>query len=92
MSYRVSRRSGNISDTHPNAERVHIKLLREAGPARRASIAIALSEQVIGLSRRAMRERHPDLDDEEIALLWVASHYGADLAQRVRAHLAARRA
>jgi hypothetical protein len=44
------------ADTDPEAEAVQMELLRRAGPARRAQMALELSEQVIGLARRAIRQ------------------------------------
>ena len=42
---------------------------------------------MIALSRASLRARHPELSDQEIALLWVEQNYGADLARDVRRHL-----
>jgi hypothetical protein len=79
-----------VNDTDPRAEGVQIELLRRAGPERRAALAGRLSDEVIRLSRNALCERNPaDLDAVELKLRWVELHYGADLAARVRAYLAA---
>jgi hypothetical protein len=78
------------SDTHPAAARVQLDLLRAAGFERRATIARSLSRSVIGLSRRALRERMPEAAERELQLRWVELHYGRDLAVRVRAFLARR--
>jgi hypothetical protein len=75
------------SDTHPDAERVQIELLRRATVGQRAEIAIALSQTVIELSRRAIRRAHPDASEQEVGLMFVALHYGQDLADRVRAYI-----
>ncbi len=81
-----------MNDTDPRAAAVQLELLRQAGPERRAAIAGRLSDEVIRLSRRALREQSsPDVDELEVKLRWVELHYGADLAPRVRAYLAARR-
>ncbi len=78
-------------DTHPEVERVQIELLRKAGVARRFSLARSLSQTVIQLSRRAIRESHPDASEEELALIFVELNYGKELAERLRADLARRR-
>jgi len=50
-----------------------------------------LSDSVIHLSRRALSERSPaGIDALELKLRWAELHYGADLAARVRAYLAAK--
>jgi len=77
-------------DTHPEAERVQIELFRRASPARRVQLALSMSDAVIALSRRAIRRQEPELGEQELGLRFVALHYGEPVAQRVRAHLAAR--
>jgi hypothetical protein len=80
-----------VNDTDPRAEAVQIELLRRAGAERRAAIAGRLSDDVIRLSRRALREQSPpEVDELELKLRWVELHYGSDLGPRVRAYLAAR--
>jgi hypothetical protein len=80
-----------LSDTHPEAERVQIDLLRQATPERRAALALALSQHVAYLAREAIRRAHPGASETEIDLQYVALHYGQDLADRVRAYLDVRR-
>ncbi len=77
-------------DTSPEAEAVQLRLLREAGAARRASLALSLSSFMIRASRQAVARRYPELDEQRVALKWVELHYGAELARRVRAYLEAR--
>lgn len=77
-------------DTHPDAERVQIELLRAAGPARRLALARSLSRTTIELSRRAIARARGLTDEVEVALEWASLHYGPELAARVRAELARR--
>jgi hypothetical protein len=77
-------------DTHPAAEKVQIELLREATPAKRFAIARSLTERVISLSRRAIRDSHPGISEREANLVFVGLNYGEDMANRLRAYLAAR--
>ena len=74
------------SDTHPKAERVQLDLLRRASVARRLALTRSISATAIQLSRRAIARANPDLSPRELDLLFVEYHYGADLAQRLRAH------
>ncbi len=78
-------------DTHPDAEKVQVDLLRRTTVARRFSLACSLSQTAIQLARRAIQRAHPDADEEEVGLIFIATHYGQDLADRVRADLARRR-
>jgi hypothetical protein len=77
-------------DTDPEAERVQIDLLRRAGAARRAQMSLALSAQVIGLARRAIRRSLPGATAAEAGLRFVELHYGPDLAADLRRYLADR--
>ena len=68
-----------MNDTHSEAERVQIELLRKAGPGRRAAMAIALTDQVVKLSKRAIAQANPNKSLQEQSLLFIAVHYGKDL-------------
>jgi hypothetical protein len=80
-----------LNDTDPETERVHLELLRRASPGRRIRLALSLSRTVMGLSRGGLARRLPELSPEEVGLRFVALHYGADLAEELRADLAARK-
>jgi hypothetical protein len=79
------------SDTSAAAERRLIALLREATPAQRYRLAAQLSSATRSMARRAIARAHPELDERECDLLFLRVHYGAALADRVRAWLAAAR-
>lgn len=83
--------SSRSTDTHPEAERVQIDLLRKASPARRLSVVRSLSRTIIELSRRAIRRRMPEASETELALAFVELHYGGELARRLELYLAAGR-
>jgi len=68
-----------------------LQLMRAAGPARRASLALGLTSSLVQMSRAAIARRHPELDEMGVKLKWAEHHYGKALTDRVRAHLAARR-
>lgn len=80
-----------VSDTHPEAERVHVALLRRASVARRAQMTRSLSDTVGRMSWQGLRERHPQESDREIGLRFVALTYGEPLAEKLRAFLERRR-
>lgn len=71
------------SDTHPNAERFQISLIRHASMAKRVSRIRSLSQTVIRLSRRAILRANPGLDEKEVNLIFATHHYGADWAGRL---------
>ena len=79
------------SDTPPAIEAIQLDLLRRAGTARRAALALNLSRAAIRASRRAIARRHPELDEQGVLLRWAELHYGEELAGRVRRYLASRR-
>jgi len=80
-----------LDDTDPEAERVHLRLLRAASPSRRLQLALSLSRTVMSLSRGGLARSQPGVSPEEIALRFVALNYGPQLADDVRGYLAARR-
>ena len=74
-----------LSDTHPDAERVQIELLRKATIAQRVRLTRSLSSTVMQLAWRAIEEANPGASEHEVALIFVAVHYGKDLADRLKA-------
>jgi len=74
-------------DTHQGAEQVQIALIRQASVPRRLSLMRSLSRGMMQLSRRGIERAHPGITDEEVDLLFVEYHYGAELALRLRAYL-----
>jgi len=86
MSYTPS-----VNDTHPEAARMHVELLRQAGRSRRAALASNLTNQAIARARRGIARAHPELSPRERGLLFVEVHYGRELAARMRAWLNDRR-
>jgi hypothetical protein len=80
--------TAHASDTSPDASRVQVELLRRAGETRRFALCRSLTETVVALSRRALREQLPDATEQEVLLRWVALQYGEALAQGVRRRLA----
>ena len=79
--------SGGISDTSAEAARVQLELIRSASPERRVAACFGFSRSMIALSRAALRDRFPELDEGELRLRWVELNYGPELATQVRAHL-----
>ena len=75
------------SDTHPDAEKVLISLLRKASPAKKLSQVRSLSQTIIKLSKRALARANKNLDEQEVNLLFVSHHYGKNLADRLRKYL-----
>ncbi len=77
-----------LSDTPAKVLQAQAVLLRQAGPTRRAAVGLAMTAQALVMSRRALRQRHPELSEQDVLLLWAEIHYGTVLADRVRQHLA----
>ena len=76
-----------LSDTDPETEKVHISLLRNASISQRLSRVRSLSKTVMILSWRAIARANPGLTDQAIDILFVAHHYGQDLADRLKNYL-----
>jgi hypothetical protein len=75
-----------MNDTHPEAERVQIELIRKMPHAKRAALAARLRNRTYWMARRAIDAAHPELSEADRKLLFIEVHYGAELAQRVREH------
>lgn len=78
-------------DTDPAAERVQTELLRQAGSARRLQMALQLTAATLELAHRAIARAEPELSEDERKVRFVELHYGAELAEGVRAAFARRR-
>ena len=74
-------------DTNPKVEKFRISLIRQASIAKRATITRSLSETTIELSRRAITRANPGLPELELNLIFIATHYGKDLANRLKNYL-----
>ncbi len=79
--------NNQISDTHPEADNFQISLFRKASIAERVSRVRTLSSAVINLSRRAIKRANPNLSEDELNYIFIANHYGKDLADRLREYL-----
>ncbi len=80
------------NDTHPEVHRVHIEMLREAGPTRRSQIASELTHRALRQARQGIANAHPELSQREQDLLFARVHYGPELADRLRDFLKRRAA
>lgn len=78
-------------DTSPEAERVQIELVRKLSVAQRVALTRSLTRTVIQLSRRAIRNAHPHMDEDALRVKFVELNYGPELAEQFRAALARRR-
>lgn len=76
-----------MNDTHPEAERIWIDLLRRAGPEKRLAMAIELTDRVVRTAQAAVARAHPHLSPLEQKLLLAEVGYGRELADRVREYV-----
>lgn len=76
-----------LSDTHPDAERVQIEMMRNASVAERVAITRSLTNLSIRMARQAIAEAHPEFSSREVALFWVELHYGKTLADELREYI-----
>lgn len=78
-------------DTSPEAERVQIELIRKASPAKLFGLVRSLSQSLIEMNRQTLQKLHPQMNEEELALMFVELNYGKELADHVRADLKRRK-
>jgi len=74
-------------DTAAQAEKVQIELIRKSSVSKRVSRVRSLSQTTVYLSRRAIQRANPSLSKQEVDLAFVANHYGANLAERLRLYM-----
>jgi hypothetical protein len=79
------------SDTSRDAQRVQLELIRGMEPSERVVRTLRWSSQLLCLAKDAIRRRHPEFTDEQVGIKFVELHYGANLAEELRSHLARRR-
>jgi hypothetical protein len=72
-----------FSDTHPEAEAVLIRLLRDAPPWRKLEMVDQLNQSVKLLALTGLRERFPHEDEERIRRRLAALLLGEELAVKI---------
>lgn len=72
------------SDASADSESVQLDLIRKMPPSVRLQKALALSCEVIRMSKAAIRRRHPEFSEEEVGLMFIELTYGKELADAVR--------
>lgn len=70
-------------DTHPEAERVQIALMRAAPPWRKLALLGQLNATVKALALEGLRRRHPQASEQTLRRLLAEQLLGAELAARV---------
>jgi len=75
------------SDTNEATERALISLIRKASFVTKVSQVRSLSQVAIQLSKRAIARANKDLSERQVDVLFVAYHYGEDLASNLEKYL-----
>jgi len=76
-----------LSDTHPDAERVQIELLRQMTGVQRLRKALDLTAVLVNSSRRNIAALNPGLNPQELDVKCVELYYGKELADQLRNYL-----
>ncbi len=74
-------------DTALKAEKFLISLYRNASTAKKFSQVRSLSKTITQLSRRAISRANKELTERQIDILFVAYHYGKELANSLEKYL-----
>jgi hypothetical protein len=74
-------------DTHPEAERIMIDVIRKAPMSKRFRLVQSLTQSALWSSMHAWQERHREVSEQEAAIGYVSCSCGPALAQRVQAAL-----
>jgi hypothetical protein len=76
-----------LSDTHPDADRVQIELLRRATPEQRLEKTLNLTATLVNASRETLASLNPGLSEQELSIKCVELYYGKELADGLRSRL-----
>ncbi len=76
-----------LTDTHPDAEKVQIELIRKASIAERLGKMRSLTATMINLSRQTIAKANPELVGQEFELKCIELYYGKELAGQLRDYL-----
>ena len=77
------------SNVHFTGEQ--IERARQMTPQQRFAEMCRLTAEAITAERQAIARANPQLDEQEVGLLWMEQTYGKDLADRVRQDLVQRK-
>jgi hypothetical protein len=75
-------------DTHPEAERVLIKLLQEASPARKMAMVLSANRTARALAWTGLHERHPSESPARLRRRFADLWLGPELAAKAYGPLA----
>jgi hypothetical protein len=79
-----------LSDTHPDAERVQIELLRRMTVEQRFQKVASLTNSLMDASRKRIAAMNPTLSPTAVSVRCVELYYGKELAARFQECLDAR--
>jgi hypothetical protein len=71
-----------LSDTHPNAARVQLELMRSFSPEKKRDLTSRLSSHMIQRSRQHLAQLH-NLSEQQATLEWIRTHYGPNIAEKL---------
>ena len=71
-----------LTDTHPDAARVQLELMRSFSPGKKRELVCALSSEMIQRSRQHIARLHR-LAPQAAIIEWIRTHYGSDIATRL---------
>ena len=72
-----------LSDTHPQMEKLQVRLLRDIPPWRKMQMLTELNRTVRLLALTGLRERFPEASEEELLRRLADLLLGEDLARKV---------
>lgn len=77
----------NTQDTHPNVEKIQIKLLKQARCSDRLRRTLTMSSWILWLGKQAISKAHPAWNKQKIDVFFVEAHYGKVLASKLQVYL-----
>ncbi|MBC8333510.1 MAG: hypothetical protein H8E28_16130 [Anaerolineae bacterium] len=72
-----------LSDTHPQIEAMHLAMLRQVPPWRKADMLGQMYQTAKQLTQIGLRHRYPDASDSELRYRLAVIYHGPELAKRI---------
>ena len=74
-------------DTSSKIEEIQVNLIRKSSVSKRISIVQALTETTVQLSKKAILRANPQLNNQEINILFCSFTYGENLANKIKEYI-----
>ena len=87
MSSQTDKIMPRLSDTDEKIDKIQIDLIRKLSKSEGVSGLRSLTQTVISLSRRAIKQANPELSEKELKYKFMTYHYGNEIADKFKKYI-----